>query len=164
MRRYFFFILLGTSLTGAAPGPKPHPRIAGVVSEISAQKIEASIRKLVSFGTRHTLSDTASEARGIGAARRWLQAEFERYAKDSGGRLEVTMDEFTQPPGESGGGGRGVVGADAGLADATGAPGSGAGPAAGAGVKAARRASPPEAGLEAALKTDKRLDRRPAGT
>jgi len=100
MRRYFFFILLGTSLTGAAPGPKPHPQIAGVVSEISAQKIEASIRKLVSFGTRHTLSDTTSEAHGIGAARRWLQAEFERYAKDSSGRLEVTMDEFTQPAGE----------------------------------------------------------------
>ena len=84
----------------AASAPKPNPQIAGVVKEISARNIEANIRKLVSFGTRHTLSDATSETRGIGAARRWLQAEFERYAEDSGGRLQVAMDEFTQPPGE----------------------------------------------------------------
>ncbi len=69
-----------------------------MVKEISAKNIEASIRKLVSFGTRHTLSDPTGETRGIGAARRWLQTEFQRYSKDSGGRLQVTMDEFTQPP------------------------------------------------------------------
>jgi hypothetical protein len=100
MRRYFFFLLLNTAVASAAPAPKSNPQIAGVVREISPQKIEASIRKLVSFGTRHTLSDAASETRGIGAARRWLQTEFERYGKDSGGRLQVTMDEFIQPPGE----------------------------------------------------------------
>ncbi|HEV8185589.1 MAG TPA: M28 family metallopeptidase [Chthoniobacterales bacterium] len=68
--------------------------------EISAKNIEATIRKLVSFGTRHTLSDATSETRGIGAARRWIQSELERYSKDVDGRLEVMMDEFTQPPGE----------------------------------------------------------------
>ena len=52
------------------------------------------------FGTRHTLSDAQSETRGIGAARRWIQSEFERYSKENGGRLEVTLDDFTQPPGE----------------------------------------------------------------
>jgi hypothetical protein len=88
------------TVVSAAPVPKPNPQIAGVVKEISAQNIEASIRKLVSFGTRHTLSDVTSETRGIGAARRWLQAEFERYNKDAGGRLQVTMDQFTEPPGE----------------------------------------------------------------
>ena len=71
-----------------------------MVKEISAKNIEANIRKLVSFGTRHTLSDPTSETRGIGAARHWLETEFQRYSKDSGGRLQVTMDEFTQPPGE----------------------------------------------------------------
>ncbi len=71
-----------------------------MVKEISAKNIEANIRKLVSFGTRHTLSDPTSETRGIGAARRWLETEFQRYRKDSGGLLQVTMDEFTQPPGE----------------------------------------------------------------
>ena len=100
MRRYFFFMLSSTAIASAGPTPKPNPQIAGVVKEMSAQKIEASIHKLVSFGTRHTLSDATSETRGIGAVRRWLETEFERYAKDSGGRLQVTMDEFTQPPGE----------------------------------------------------------------
>ena len=97
---YLFLVLITTA--GAAPIPEtsPNPQIAAVVKEISTKNIEASIRKLVSFGTRHTLSDTTSETRGIGAARRWLQAEFTRYSKDSGGRLQVTMDEFTQPPGE----------------------------------------------------------------
>ena len=100
MRISTFFLLIGVMAASAAPAPKPNPQVAGVVKGISARNIEASIRKLVSFGTRHTLSDTTSEARGVGAARRWLQAEFERYAKDSGGRLQVAMDEFTQPPGE----------------------------------------------------------------
>ena len=94
--------LAATATISAAPLPaqKPNPQIAAVVREISAKNIEASIRKLVSFGTRHTLSDATSDTRGIGAARRWLQSEFERYSKDAGGRLQVTMDQFTQPPGE----------------------------------------------------------------
>jgi hypothetical protein len=82
-----------------ATAAKANPQIAEVAREISAKNIEATIRKLVSFGTRHTLADATSETRGIGAARRWIQSEFERYSKESGGRLEVTMDEFTQPPG-----------------------------------------------------------------
>ncbi len=82
------------------PENKPNAQIAECVREISPQNIEATIRKLVSFGTRHTLSDATSETRGIGAARRWLQSEFERYAQESDGRLEVTMDEFTEPAGK----------------------------------------------------------------
>jgi len=78
---------------------KLNPQIQKIVSEISAKNIETIIRKLVSFGTRHTLSETESETRGIGAARRWIKAEMERYAKDSGGRLQVEFDEFTQQPG-----------------------------------------------------------------
>ena len=92
------------ALAATAPEKEPqikeNSQIAAVLSEISAKNIEATIRKLVSFGTRHTLSDAQSETRGIGAARRWIQSEFERYNKENGGRLEVTMDEFTQPPGE----------------------------------------------------------------
>ncbi len=74
-------------------------QIVETLSEISPKNIEATIRKLVSFGTRHTLSETASETHGIGAARKWIQSEFQRYSRESGGRLQVTMDEFTQPPG-----------------------------------------------------------------
>lgn len=96
----FAFLLAATAVASPSSTPAPNPQIAGVVKEISAKNIETSIRKLVGFGTRHTLSETTNETRGIGAARRWLQSEFESYAKDSGGRLQVAMDEFTQPAGE----------------------------------------------------------------
>jgi hypothetical protein len=76
-----------------------NPQIEKIVAEISAANIEANIRKLVSFGTRHTMSDQESPTRGIGAARRWIKAEMDRYSQESGGRLQVTEDEFTQPPG-----------------------------------------------------------------
>ncbi len=60
-----------------------------VASDISAQRIEQDIRTLVSFGTRHTLSETESETRGIGAARRWIKEEFEKISADCNGCLEV---------------------------------------------------------------------------
>ena len=75
-----------------------NPQIEKIIDEISATQIEASMRKLVGFGTRHTLGETVSTERGIGAARRWIRAEFERYSRDSGGRLVVTEDSFIQPP------------------------------------------------------------------
>ncbi len=103
MRAFFFLLFVfcvPALLAVPQPDPKPHPQISAIVKEISAKNIEASIQKLVSFGTRHTFSDTKSETRGIGAARRWLHAEFARYAKDSGGRLQVALDEFLQPPDE----------------------------------------------------------------
>ncbi len=55
----------------------------------SADRIEADIQTLVGFGTRHTLSETESDTRGIGAARRWVKAEFEAISKECGGCLEV---------------------------------------------------------------------------
>jgi Zn-dependent M28 family amino/carboxypeptidase len=93
------FVLCFAATTPAAQR-KGSSQIAEVAREISPKNIEASIHKLVSFGTRHTLSEATSETRGIGAARTWIESEFERYSKDAGGRLEVTMDEFTQPPGQ----------------------------------------------------------------
>jgi hypothetical protein len=76
------------------------PEIAAIVSQISAVNIESDIRKLVTFQTRQTLSDATSETTGIGAARRWIKSEFDRYSQESGGRLQVVFDEFTQPPGQ----------------------------------------------------------------
>ncbi len=75
------------------------PQIAAALKQVSAQRIQATIDKLVSFGTRLTLSsqDPAS-GRGIGAARAWIQSEFERYSKDCGGCLEVKTDAFTEEP------------------------------------------------------------------
>jgi hypothetical protein len=59
------------------------------VAAVSADRIESDIRTLVGFGTRHTLSETESDTRGIGAARRWIYNEFERISADCGGCLEV---------------------------------------------------------------------------
>jgi hypothetical protein len=83
----------------ALTSSKLNPQIEKIVSEISARNIEAGIRKLVSFGTRHTLSSQDDPVRGIGAARRWIKAEMDRYSSESGGRLIVSEDEFMQPPG-----------------------------------------------------------------
>lgn len=55
----------------------------------SPERLEHDIRKLADFGTRHTLSDTVSDTRGIGAARRWIKAEFEKISEECGGCLEV---------------------------------------------------------------------------
>ncbi|WP_296682334.1 M28 family metallopeptidase [Flavobacterium sp.] len=71
------------------------PEIKKMVSEVSASNMETTIRKLVSFGTRHTLSDTKSNTRGIGAAQRWVKAEFDKYALGSNGRLTAKIDYFT---------------------------------------------------------------------
>ena len=76
----------------------PNPAIARIVSEISPQRIEANIRKLASFGTRNSLSDDASETRGIGAARRWIKAQLDACAQQSMGRLKVELDSFIAQP------------------------------------------------------------------
>ncbi len=77
---------------------KRDTRISEMLAEVSAERIEATIQKLVSFHTRHSLSDTTSDERGIGAARRWIKSEMQRYAEDSGGRLRVELDPFTVEP------------------------------------------------------------------
>lgn len=79
------FIGSGISLSSPADEALLHT-IAG---DVSAERIQADIETLVSFGTRHTLSETASETRGIGAARRWIEAEFNRISSACGGCLEV---------------------------------------------------------------------------
>jgi Peptidase family M28 len=80
----------------------PDPKIVAALREISSAGVQANIEKLVSFGTRLTLSaqDSASisAGRGIGAAREWIRSEFERYSKDCGGCLVVQTDAFTNPP------------------------------------------------------------------
>lgn len=68
-----------------------------MLKEISSRNIERSIRKQVSFGTRHTLSSQTDPERGIGAARDWIFEEFQRYAADSGGRMTVELQSFVQP-------------------------------------------------------------------
>jgi hypothetical protein len=88
------FVVLSTLFCAPALGAPgdTNPTIAAIVSAVSPARIEARIRKLVSFGTRNSLSDTASETRGIGAARRWIKSELDACARDSGGRLQVAFD------------------------------------------------------------------------
>jgi len=79
-------------------------RIAGTIREVSADHVGQTIDKLVSFNNRSTLSAQDEESikagKGIGAAREWIKAEFERYSKDCGGCLEVKTDTFTEQPTE----------------------------------------------------------------
>ncbi len=76
---------------------KPDPAIAKMVKEVSAKNIEATIRKLVSFGTRNTLSEQDNPTRGIGAARDWIYQEFQKISADCGGCLDVQKQAFVQP-------------------------------------------------------------------
>lgn len=64
-------------------------KIYDIIDDVSAERLEKDIRTLANFGTRHTMSDTTSDTRGIGAARRWIKQEFEKISKDCGGCLEV---------------------------------------------------------------------------
>jgi Zn-dependent M28 family amino/carboxypeptidase len=75
----------------------PDAEVAKMVKQVSAKRIEADIRKLVSFGTRNTLSEQDNPTRGIGAARDWLYAEFQRISADCGGCLDVQKQSFVQP-------------------------------------------------------------------
>ena len=70
-------------------------RLHDIAADVSAKRIEQDIRKLVGFGTRHTLSDTKSDTRGIGAARRWIKQEFDKISAACGNCLEVYYQSAT---------------------------------------------------------------------
>lgn len=76
---------------------KPNAEIQKMLKEISAKSIENSIRKLVSFGTRNTLSEQDNPARGIGAARDWIFSEMQKISNDCGDCLAVEKQTFLQP-------------------------------------------------------------------
>ncbi|MBF7091339.1 M20/M25/M40 family metallo-hydrolase [Flavobacterium sp. ALJ2] len=71
------------------------PEIRKMITEVKAESLENTVVKLVSFGTRHTLSDTKNKTRGIGAAQKWVKSEFDKYALESNGRLTASIDYFT---------------------------------------------------------------------
>jgi len=91
---------LGTKTTkGGAEGNRTSPEVRHMLSDISADNIEHSIRTLAALGTRHTLSSQTDPNRGIGAATTWVFDQLQSYAADSVGRLTVEKQAFTQPPG-----------------------------------------------------------------
>jgi hypothetical protein len=93
-------------LTLITPAPVLHaqqvppafdPRLDSIAGAPASARIAADIRRLADFGTRHTLSDTTSPTHGIGAARRWIHAEFERISASCGGCLEVRYVQAVIP-------------------------------------------------------------------
>ncbi len=69
--------------------------IEAMVKEISVDSLAQNLTKLVSFGTRATLSNQSSNTKGIGATRAWILTRFNEYAKASNGRLSAFIDTTT---------------------------------------------------------------------
>jgi len=76
--------------------------VRAAVADVSEENIRRIVEKLVSFGTRSTLSaadsETIAKGQGVGAAREWIRSEFEKISKECGGCLEVKTDEFMDGP------------------------------------------------------------------
>ena len=91
---------VASALAADAPPPaNDHPVLRDITRAVSPDQLHATDAKLVSFGTRHTLSNVRSDTRGIGAARRWVAARFGQISKDCGGCLEIVTPSrvFTGP-------------------------------------------------------------------
>ncbi len=91
---------LVTAVAFAAPPPvNTHPELHAIAGAVRASNLRATDVALVGFGTRHTLSTTTSKTRGIGAARRWVAAQFGDISKGCGGCLEIVKpaQSFTGP-------------------------------------------------------------------
>ncbi len=109
MRGFFFLfaLVLSSSFLLNAPGslqaqdagvpPQVDPRIYDIIAAASPERVEEDVRALAGFGTRNTFSDTLSDTRGIGAARRWIKAEFDKISADCGGCLEVFFQGSVVP-------------------------------------------------------------------
>ena len=91
-------LTLAIAVAALAPAP-PAARLDQLAAAVDAARLRSTVAALVAFGTRHTLSDPASPTRGIGAARRWLAAEFATAARQPGSRLQPFEDRFTAEPG-----------------------------------------------------------------
>ena len=78
----------GPATAAESQGPSSdHLLLRQIAADVRPGELHATIARLVGFGTRHTLSDTTSEVRGIGAARRWVKARFETIGAACGGCL-----------------------------------------------------------------------------
>ncbi|MET7470811.1 M20/M25/M40 family metallo-hydrolase [Micromonospora sp. NPDC005686] len=91
--------------TGTPRGPgrparpqRPDRELTALLREIDSRRIEAVVRRLAAFGTRHTLSSQTDPVRGIGAARDWIHAQLSGYAAASGGRMSVELQSYVQQP------------------------------------------------------------------
>ena len=98
--RVFSVALAGWMLATASPAvaqatAQEQALVHRLVGGVRAERLRADVEAMVGFGTRHTLSETESDTRGVGAARRWVQREFEAIGRDCGGCLEVVLPAET---------------------------------------------------------------------
>ena len=99
--RVLSIALFGACLAGAppvlaqTPAAVEQPLLHTLAAEVQPERMRADIETLVGFGTRHTLSETRSETRGIGAARRWAQRRFEAMSRDCSGCLTIATPSDT---------------------------------------------------------------------
>jgi hypothetical protein len=99
MKKFMLFLFLFAFLKGFSQTIiQRDPEIAQMVKEISSDSLRSYINKLVSFGTRNTLSSTTDKNRGIGAARNWVLGKFNEFARQSNGRLTAIIDTVTYQP------------------------------------------------------------------
>jgi Zn-dependent M28 family amino/carboxypeptidase len=91
-------LLILYTLTNAQTTISRDPQIEKMLNEVSKDSLESYIKKMVSFGTRNTLSIQTDPKRGIGAARAWVLSRFNEFAKESGGRLTAFIDTVTLQP------------------------------------------------------------------
>jgi Zn-dependent M28 family amino/carboxypeptidase len=94
----FLLLTYSTTLFAQTLPAQTDPRIYDIIKAVSAERLEADINTLVNFGTRHTFSDTVSDVRGIGAARRWILAEFQKIGAKSESDFEVFYNKIHVKP------------------------------------------------------------------
>ena len=100
MKKYILFLFI-SNLFSAQTIVNRDAEIYNYASQVNADSLKAKVEKLVSFGTRHTMSSTTDKKRGIGAARNWVLSQFKNYAKNSGGRMSVELhNQDLQPDGK----------------------------------------------------------------
>lgn len=93
---------LGLALFLALPAPaqeQPPSAVRELAYKVESSRLTRTVGRLASYGTRHTLSDPVAENRGIGAARKWLEGEFQALLRLPGSRLEAYGDSFRAGPG-----------------------------------------------------------------
>ncbi|WP_299116664.1 M28 family metallopeptidase [uncultured Winogradskyella sp.] len=86
MKLIFIAITLASTVLLEA---QTDPKIYDIIDAVSEERLRLDVKTLADFGTRHTLSDTVSDTRGIGAARRWIKSQFDNISKDCNNCLEV---------------------------------------------------------------------------
>lgn len=99
MKYFIFFVIIFCNISlHAQTIVQRDPEIEQMVKEVSPDSLKSYIVKLVSFGTRNTLSTQKDPKRGIGAARNWILSRFNQFAKQSNGRLSAFIDTTTYAP------------------------------------------------------------------